>query len=177
MAQLSAHLSFPLGEEAGSASRDNRGSDITLSQNPVTGKFDFSWTASNDVAFDDTEAHAVVSLLVERRGLWHADPTRQRGSNLLAARSILARTASETKADAEQALQPLVVAGRIFALPSVPLVQTAIQGARLLMTVTWSTPRSASTSIVISLGDGRVSFTISSSGAGQISIGGSGGGS
>jgi hypothetical protein len=57
------------------------GSDVALVRNSLNGLFELDWDDGNPV-FDDSEAHTVLSLVLEWQAKWWADPTGKRGSRL-----------------------------------------------------------------------------------------------
>lgn len=177
MPQLGFPLAGPLGGDLAGPDSAVSGSDISVAVNPVTGKLDFVWDAGSDLQWDDTRAHAIVSLVVERRGLWWADATRKRGSRLLDAKVLLQRTASEVKADLEQALKPLLTSGAIFKPDRLPLVDASVSGSRLKIIVNWGVPRLGQQALNLEIADGRVQVvtTISGSIPGIVGAGGGGG--
>lgn len=94
---------MPLSEE---------GSDVALVANPDTGLFDLSWDGPNP-EFDDTEAHTVLSLVLEWQAKWWADATGKRGSRLNTLRNDTRTTQSELIARVNEALAPAVADGRL----------------------------------------------------------------
>jgi len=88
------------------------GSDVALVRNPSNGRFDLDWEGPNPV-FDDTEAHTVLSLVLEWQGRWWADQTGKRGSRLDTLRNDTRTTQSELVARLEEALAPAVADGRV----------------------------------------------------------------
>lgn len=80
--------------------------DISLgNQNATSGCFNFVRGADGDVQFDDTEAHAVMTSVIERKNSYWAD--RSHGSNLYKLRSLTTRTPSQAVAEALDAVQSL----------------------------------------------------------------------
>jgi phage gp46-like protein len=80
--------------------------DITLgNQNAANGCFNFVRGADGDVQFDDTEAHAMMTSVIERKGSYWAD--RSHGSDLYKLRSLTSRTPSQAVAEALAATQAL----------------------------------------------------------------------
>jgi phage gp46-like protein len=90
----------------------SEGDDVTLVANPETGRFDLSWDGSNP-EFDDTEAHTVLSLVLEWQARWWADTTGKRGSRLNTLRNDTRTTQSELIARVYEALAPAVSDGRL----------------------------------------------------------------
>ncbi len=83
--------------------------DITLgNQNEANGCFNFVRGADGDVQFDDTEAHAMMTSVIERKKSYWAD--RSHGSNLYKLRSLTSRTPSQAVAEALDATQSLEAA-------------------------------------------------------------------
>ena len=91
------------------------GGDVTLVRNPTTGRFDLDWDGPNP-EFDDTEAHTVLSLVLECQAQWWADATGKRGSRLHLLRNDTRTTGSEIVARVEEALAPAVADGRLAEL-------------------------------------------------------------
>ncbi len=80
--------------------------DITLgNQNAANSCFNFVIGPDGDVQFDDTEAHAVMTSVIERKGSYWAD--RSHGSDLYKLRSLTSRTPSQAEAEALAATQSL----------------------------------------------------------------------
>lgn len=89
------------------------GSDLAMTnQSANTGLYSFDWSGG-DPLFDSTQAHRVLSLLVEHRpspqkpGYW-ADTTGTRGSYLYTLRTITSGTPSQAEAFAADALTKAV---------------------------------------------------------------------
>lgn len=83
-------------------------------QNKATRLFSFDWGTDGEPKFDNTEAHRVLSLLVEHRpsppskpGYW-ADDTGRRGSLLYTLTEVRRATPSQAEAYARDALQKAV---------------------------------------------------------------------
>jgi phage gp46-like protein len=117
--------------------------DSTTQATPTSG-YGFARGADGDVAFDDTEAHAVVSSALEERGSWWADPSH--GSALFTLRNLNAQAPSQAEAMTLEAEQPLVDAGAI--LTSTAAAKRAA-GGRLAVDLRWTTPRGAAPSSTI----------------------------
>jgi hypothetical protein len=116
--------------------------DITLdstTRNPATGRFNFARGADGDVAFDDTEAHAVVTAVLEERKKWWAD--QNSGSDLYTVQSLTARTPSQAEAMIRASLSLLEAAGAISVRAVVVTPDRKTQ--RLVAEVTWTTPSGA----------------------------------
>lgn len=90
----------------------DEGGDAALVANPDTGLFDLDWDGPNP-RFDDTEAHTVLSLVLEWQAKWWADATGKRGSRLNTLRNDTRTTQSELVARVNEALAPAVADGRI----------------------------------------------------------------
>src|SRR4051812_6467707 len=71
------------------------GTDVAMFRNTDTGKFDIAWDSTNNIMFDNSKAHAVLSVLFERKGEYWADTSGQRGSYLALVKED--RTASPSK--------------------------------------------------------------------------------
>lgn len=81
------------------------GRDLTLTRNPSTGQFSlFTWDATGNPAFDDSDAHTVVSCLLEDEGGYWSDPTGERGSVLHLIKLDVTGTASQLQTAASKAL-------------------------------------------------------------------------
>lgn len=89
------------------------GSDIALTRNPATGKYDFTWGSDGNPDFDDTEHHRVLTLLVSRRGQWVADTAGTRGSRIHEVREIRRTAPSLLESYADEALEKAVAEGKI----------------------------------------------------------------
>jgi phage gp46-like protein len=91
------------------------GRDLALTnQDKATGLLSFDWGTDGEPKFDDTEAHRVLSLLVEHRpsppsnpGYW-ADATGKRGSLLYTLTEVKRATPSQAEGYAVDALQKAV---------------------------------------------------------------------
>lgn len=154
MGSLASELALPLGGDDPSTSTANRrrraGRDLAMTRvNPSTGRFDFDWTDRNDLKFDDTQTHRVVSLLLERRGQWWADTEGNRGSRLYTLRDLRRSTPSQAEAFAQEALARAVSDGWIRD----PVVKARVPspGRLLLDPVRWTLPggRQVSTRIAM----------------------------
>lgn len=113
--------------------------DIALldsARNAVTGRWGFARGADGDVAFDDTEAHAVVTSALEDLGAYWADPGH--GSRLHALRNLTSRTPSQAEAMVRQAEQPLVQEGVISSFKTDASAE--LRSGRLRIELDWSTP-------------------------------------
>ena len=112
----------------------DQGRDVALVRAP-SGLFDLDWEGPNP-KFDDTEAHTVLSLVLEWQGKWWADATGKRGSRLNRLRNDTRTTASELVARCEEALAPAVADGRL-----VDVVVTAERSApgRYAFHIRWKT--------------------------------------
>jgi phage gp46-like protein len=123
--------------------------DIALVRDPNTGCHNFAWDPSGDVVFDDTEAHAIMSCLVDQRARWWADTDGTHGSQLYTLRTLTRGTPSLAEAFANEAVQPLVNARRIVAFT--PRARANFQGQRFLIDVDWSVPGNKPHSARVSL--------------------------
>jgi phage gp46-like protein len=86
--------------------------DFSLVANPVTGMFDLDWSGGNP-AFDTSEGHTVLSLVLEWQARWWADSTGKRGSRLYTLRNDTSTTRTELIAMLQEALAPAVTDLRI----------------------------------------------------------------
>jgi phage gp46-like protein len=110
--------------------------DITLgARNEYTKRFNFVRGDDGDVAFDETEAHAVMTSVIERKRSYWADPTH--GSELFDLRNLTSRTPSQAEAMVLDALSSLEQANAITNIVAVARVQAFGQ---LAVDVTWNTP-------------------------------------
>jgi phage gp46-like protein len=111
--------------------------DITIgNQNPLTGRFNFVMGADGDVQFDTTQAHAVMTSVIERRGSYWADPTH--GSDLFTLQHLLLRTPSQAEAMALDALIPLEESNAIGKVSAV--ASNNKDTGRLSVDLTWEAP-------------------------------------
>lgn len=95
------------------------GRDIALRRNPTTGRFDLQWGDTNDLAHDDSDSHAVLSVLLEdQEGYW-ADETGQRGSLLYQLKDAKTGIEQLVVSYCNQALQFIVDKGIIREVVSV----------------------------------------------------------
>lgn len=116
------------------------GRDIAVRVNPLTGKLRRVWDTSGsnkgNPRFDDTEAHAVYVSVFCQRGAWWADSTGTFGSLVHTLFSDAKATPQKFVSYAEDALAPLVTAGRI----ADPKAYAERSFDRLDGTVTYRTP-------------------------------------
>jgi phage gp46-like protein len=113
--------------------------DIQLTNyNQRTGRYNLAVGPGSDVQFDDTQAYAVQTAVGCIRGAWWADDTV--GSRLSQLQSLTTRTAATAAAVVQEALDPLVSAGKILE----PVVQPpqAIRGFANVLSIDadYSTP-------------------------------------
>jgi len=114
------------------------GSDVALQRNAGTGKYDLVTDATGNFAFDDTQEHRVLSLLVERRGQWYADLRGTRGSLLYTLRlSVSRRAPSDAEAYATDALKKAVDEGYIR---GVQVAGRQDQPGRIRLAVNYTAP-------------------------------------
>ena len=92
--------------------------------------------ADGDVAFDDTEAHAVVTSALEHRGAYWAD--RNHGSDLHQLRTLSSRTPSQAEAQVHAAEAQLLQEGTIESLQVT--AKAPARTGRLELDVRWQTP-------------------------------------
>lgn len=128
------------------------GRDLALTKlNPATGRFDFDWDDTNNPKFDDTEAHRVASLLLQRRQTpgeagYIFDASGRRGSRLHTLKDARRRTPSNAVTYALEALQTAVIDGAIVA----PDCKARIKDGRLyLEPVQWKRPDGSQRSITL----------------------------
>lgn len=120
------------------------GTDVTLTYDASSGKYDITYDTSGtnvgNLAFDTTESHAVLSLILERKGEWFADTSGRRGSLVHTVTVDVRIAASKLQAYIEDALQPLVEARRIKA---VAVTATRTTPGRYDVRVKYQTPDGA----------------------------------
>lgn len=120
--------------------------DITIgARSELTGRFNFVWTEDNDVSFDDTEAHEVVTSVIEKRRSYWAD--RNHGSDLRTLRSLTTRTPSQAEQTALAALDTAIQARRIVRVVAAAAAQRA--RGRLRLDLRWSTPGGSNPSVAL----------------------------
>lgn len=114
--------------------------DITLgNRNQLTKRFNFVKGPDGDVKFDDTQAHAVMTSVMEHlRGYW-ADPTH--GGELHTLKTRSSRTPSQAEAFTDASLQSLQQDGSISEVVTNAKVSSAQTGISILnVTTGWKTP-------------------------------------
>lgn len=114
--------------------------DITLgNRSEATGRYNFVLGADGDVSFDDTEAHAVMTSVIEHKGKYWADASH--GSDLYLLKSITSKTPSQAVALTHDGLQPLEDAKMIDAA-STTVNAAVVRGAagRVDIDIGWTTP-------------------------------------
>lgn len=101
------------------------GRDVALRQNPITGRWDIQFDdETNELGHDDSDAHAVLSVLLEdQEGYW-ADSTGQRGSLLSKIRDAKTGVDQLVVSYCSQALQFIVDKGIIREVVSVTASRT-----------------------------------------------------
>jgi phage gp46-like protein len=120
------------------------GSDIAPLRNPSTGKFDIQWDATGNVLFDDTQEHAVLSLMLGRKAQYWADQTGVRGSYLYVVKEDRKATPSKMQGYVVDALQPLIDNRTILApqgQQTVAVTATRVKPGRIDLAVTYTTPQ------------------------------------
>jgi len=111
--------------------------DIALGEPSAdTGRFNFVRGADGDVDFDATEAHAVVTSVLEERGGYWADPSH--GSDLHRLKNLTTRTPSQAEAMVREALGPLE-SEQLIAGVAVSAAAARRRG-RLGIDLNWTTP-------------------------------------
>lgn len=96
------------------ALKNGTGSDITPTRNATTGLWDLQWDATGNPVFGDDGSNLVLSLLLEYRGLWWADPTGRRGSTLYLIKQDTSGTQSNILQAVDLALEPALTDGRLL---------------------------------------------------------------
>ena len=116
--------------------------DITIgNRSQATGRFNFVRGEDGDVAFDETEAHAVMTSVIEKRGSYWADP--EHGSDLFTLKNLTTRTPSQAEAMALEAVLPLEEAN---AISNVAARARAVRDTgRLELELAWQAPGSEET--------------------------------
>lgn len=114
--------------------------DISLgNRSEATGRFNFVRAANGDVSFDDTQAHAVLTSSIERRGSYADDITH--GSLLFQLQNLTSRTPSQSEAMVLDALQFLERSGQILNVTVTSKgTSTSIGGGKLGIDVSWTIP-------------------------------------
>lgn len=117
--------------------------DISLTNyNQQNGKYNFARGPDGDVAFDTTQAHSVMTSVIEKRNTYPFD--RNHGSNLYQLRSATSKTPSQASALALDALLELERDREIVA-PQATASFAKFSGiSRLKLDVSWETPGGAS---------------------------------
>ena len=115
--------------------------DITLgNRSAATGRYNFVLGDDGDVSFDDTEAHAVLTSVIEHRGTYWADA--RHGSDLHTLKNLTSRTPSEAEAMVLDGLQPLED-GNVIDKSKTAVAATRARGdgvGRLDIDIGWETP-------------------------------------
>lgn len=117
--------------------------DIALgNRSERTGRYNFVRGADGDVLFDDTEAHAVMTSVVEHRSSYWADANH--GSELHTLKNLTTRTPSQAEAMVLDGLKPLEDANMIDAKKT-EVSADVIRGSvgRLDIDIGWETPAGA----------------------------------
>jgi phage gp46-like protein len=110
--------------------------DITLgNRNGYTQRFNFVRGDDGDVSFDDTEAHAVMTSVIERKRSYWADPSH--GSELFDLRNLTSRTPSQAESMVLDALSSLEQSN---AITNVVAVARVLSFGQLTVDITWNTP-------------------------------------
>lgn len=113
------------------------GADIAMVRNEGTKRFDFSFeNQTGNPAYDDTNEHRVLSLLVEWRDRWYA-ARKGRGSLLYTVKNDRASTTSQLEAYARDALKKAVDDGWI---QNVTAQATRLGLGRFVLRVSWANP-------------------------------------
>lgn len=123
--------------------------DISLPSlpNADSNRWGFVRGADGDVQFDDTEAHAVVTSVLEDKGGYWADP--KHGSELGQLKNLTSRTPSQAEAMTLDALAALEQANDIV---SPTASATSPRGANQLRDdVAWKTPNGEDHNRTVSL--------------------------
>jgi hypothetical protein len=111
--------------------------DITIgNRSDATGRWNFVEGADGDVSFDETEAHAVVTSILEHRKSYWADANH--GSDLHTLKSLTSRTPSQAEAMVREALTQLEQQNRIVVAKIA--AKKDLNTGRLYVNVAWTTP-------------------------------------
>lgn len=111
--------------------------DIAMTnRSQLTGRFNFARTATGDVAFDETQAHAVITSVAEDLNGYWADPNH--GSNIGKLKSLTALTPSQAEASTLDSLSTLESQQLITKVTATATAQR--DHNRLTTKVGWSTP-------------------------------------
>lgn len=129
--------------------RFETGDDLQLKLNPTSGLWDFWWDDYGNPAFSDNESHTVLSLLLEYRGLWWADVTGQRGSNIYTIKNDKKSTSSDIKGAADEALALAVQTGTI---QSFTTTVTREAPGRFTLAVSWTLPGGSPQDLLLAFG-------------------------
>lgn len=116
---------------------DEAGKDVLLEVNPRTRRFTLVWPDNGDPEFSDSEVHAVLGRLFQKKGRYWADTTGREGSTLHEITEDRVGTESAIKSAAEGALAPLLEDGRLTSLTA---EVTRTPSNIPYLSVTWSTP-------------------------------------
>jgi phage gp46-like protein len=126
------------------------GRDITVKRSAVTGLYDqFEWDDSGNPGFSDNMSHLVLSLLLEYRGQYWADPTGRRGSLLHTVKNDTSTTQQRILSFAREALQPAVNDGRLY---SIDVKAERLGQGKYQVSVYWVTPKGARGVTILPLG-------------------------
>lgn len=120
--------------------------DITIgNRSEATGRFNFVRAEDGDVSFDDTEAHEVVTSVIEKRKTYWAN--RNHGSDLRTLRNLTSRTPSQAEQTALASLDEAIAARRIVKV--VAQATADRPKGRLLLSLRWTTPSGSNGSAVV----------------------------
>ena len=128
------------------------GYDVAMYRNTDTGKFDIQWDSTNNVQFDSTRSHAVLSVLYENKGRYWADKTGNRGSYLSTVKEDRKQAPSRLAGYAQDALQLLVDNRNIVPPPGqlqIPITATRVIPGRIDLSITYSTPQAQGTTFTV----------------------------
>lgn len=118
--------------------------DITIgNRSELSGRFNFVRGEDGDVKFDDTEAHEVVTSVIEKRRSYWAN--RNHGSDLRTLRSLTSRTPSQAEQTALASLDRAIQAQRITRVVATARAQRS--RGRLLLDLRWTTPGGSNGSV------------------------------
>jgi phage gp46-like protein len=124
------------------------GVDISITRSGTTGRWDILWDATGNPQFADDRSHLVLSLLLEYRGLWWADPTGRRGSTLYLVKQDVAGTTSQILQAVDLALAPALDDKR---LSSVTRTCQRLSPGKYKLVINWVTPSGVKGTIPLSL--------------------------
>ena len=120
--------------------------DITIgNRNELSKRFNFVRGADGDVSFDDTEAHAVITSVIEHRRSYWVDPNH--GSELFTLKNLSSRTPSQAEAMTIDSVAQLE-ADSVIVNPQATAAAVRSLG-RLTIDLSWTTPSGAPNTVTV----------------------------